>query len=297
MKNLPLNLQDKSFCNMDLQGWDFSGHDIRGCDFQGAQLAGANFRNAIAGESEKQLLRQEENVHSLTAPCNFIAIVGITIIALPSLLFLGNIFLLSAYIVSCFIILAPFLVILLIFWKILDIAVSSIYRYSKDLAAIFAVIYGIAAVVILGAILGASSSGFSRYLLSMALITIILMVTMASCGLFGASSNTMEPQTLTRTTRTGTNFREAYLNHANFGDAVLICCDFQNVVAKNVDFSGAALTRCNFRDSSIKHSDFSNAILTDCDFRYASTNHVNWGNNYNPARDMEQSLEHRSQYL
>jgi uncharacterized protein YjbI with pentapeptide repeats len=65
MKNLSMNLQDQSFCNMDLQGWDFSGRDIRGCNFQGAQLTGTNFCNVIAGESEKQTLKREKYVRFL----------------------------------------------------------------------------------------------------------------------------------------------------------------------------------------------------------------------------------------
>ena len=220
---LPQDLRNWSFREMNCECWDFSGRDIRGCNFSNAKLNGANFSQVIAGRSQRQnaqhMILKAILAGLLTGP------------------FTGTFIALGA-------------------------GAGTGEFTSEDIAPFLSALIGVAAVIgaVTGAVIGVSAAIFADLGMVFAWIAIrsssrlesrvafaIIAVMFFWFALLMAEQHIREFQN-----STGTSFRGANLQKADFSQATLNNCTFGGAEISYVNWSDAQGLRSDMGFTDIR---------------------------------------------
>jgi uncharacterized protein YjbI with pentapeptide repeats len=197
---LPQDIRNWSFRGMECVGWDFSGRDIRGCDFRNAKLNGANFSWAIAGRSEKQIIRDILVGLTVTLVFAFATKVAVTET------FIKPIPLMSGFIISLMSMRSAFF----------EGAIASLFMFlgMSILAALAAIDFSARGETLNGVLFGLFS------------ITLMLSTIYSIYNVIQTFKSSI-----------GTTFKDANITHVNFSHAILDNCSFVRAKTNYINWS------------------------------------------------------------
>ncbi|MBD2176672.1 pentapeptide repeat-containing protein [Pseudanabaena sp. FACHB-1998] len=221
------DLQNQSFVGQDLSRIDFSGSDLRGCDFTKAILTGANFERVITGQTPQKLNKAIFSiVMGMIAMISVITIITFVVVTVDNQLFvwLGETYRKISSIFSTLL-----LFVLYFFQK----HILEAFPKTSDLlgeASICLLFFLMLFLTISFAVI--SFSGAFLFLIPMSISAIVTF------KVFTWLIESIK-------SKTGTSFKKANLNEANFSHALIGNTDFSFALMTGICIEGWVMDSYN----------------------------------------------------